>query len=139
MRSTNGDIKEVLQPEDGNFGSLQAATVNYQAYNYQSVERSPLETNLRALKFPTDSNEPSGYPDPNDGAVLRCIDGAEWNAYYNIPSWAHQFHFGSDSHFTLPVDPEALYFLSQGVFQHGTITLEQSPEASDTTRPRCIL
>ncbi|KAG1723120.1 uncharacterized protein EDB91DRAFT_183203 [Suillus paluster] len=162
LTSMNGDMKKVLQLEDGNFGSMQATTVNYQACDCQSVEQPRQSIAVRLLKvcgigivgwlllvvfthpgfdiarkfsayyeFLTNSSEP-GYPDPGDGEVLKCISSADWDAYYDIPPWAHQFPSGSESHFTLPVDSEALYFLSRGAFQYGTLTVEQSHEASDT-------
>lgn len=81
------------------------------------------------MQLSIDPNEP-GYPGPSDGAVLGCIGGAEWDAYYDLPSWA-QLPLGSESLFTLPVDSEALYFISRGVYQYGTITVEQSAEVSD--------
>lgn len=89
-----------------------------------------IQFNLHVLQLSIGLNEP-GYPDPSDGTVLRCIGGADWDTYYDLPSWAHQFPFGSESHFSLPVDSEAFYFVSRGAYQYGTVTLEQSAEASD--------
>ncbi|KAG2029799.1 hypothetical protein BDR03DRAFT_1017932 [Suillus americanus] len=81
-------------------------------------------------EFSTNLNEP-GYPNPSNGAVVGCIGSMESDEYYELPSWAQQFPFGSKSLFTLPVGSDSLYLTSQGVFQHGAVTMEQSTEVSD--------
>lgn len=154
------DNKEVfqLQVECGDFRSAQAATLNSQTCESQFVERPRRSIAARLFgigvaslllfavfthprfnivhnvsdyyEFSTDLNEP-GYPDPSDGAVVRCIGSAEWDEYYELPSWAQQFPFGSESLFTLPVGSDSLYLISRGIFQYGTVTVEQSTEVSD--------
>jgi hypothetical protein len=84
------------------------------------------------LQLSTGLNVEPGYPDPSDGVVLRCIRFADWDAYYDSPSWDHQYPFGSESLFSLPVDSEALYLISRGAYQYGTVTVEQSGEVSDS-------
>jgi hypothetical protein len=84
------------------------------------------------LQLSTGLNVERDYPCPSDGVVLRCIRFADWDAYYDSPSWAHQYPFGSESLFSLPVDSETLYLVSRGAYQHGTVTLEQSGEVSDS-------
>ncbi|OAX40230.1 hypothetical protein K503DRAFT_768789 [Rhizopogon vinicolor AM-OR11-026] len=142
----NGVKKEVLQFENGDLGSVPD--------NYQRPRRSTASRHLKVFgigvigllffafthrgsnfardvsELSTDLNEP-GYPDPSDGTVLRCIGGADWDAHYDLPSWAHEFPLGTESLFTLPVDSEALYFVSRGAYHYGVVTVEQSAEASD--------
>lgn len=156
----NGDNKEVvqLQVEYGDFGSVPTTTLNSQTCESQFVERPRQSIAARLFgigivslllfvvfthprfhivrsipdyyEFSTDLNEP-GFPDPSDGAVVRCIGSAEWDEYYELPSWAQQFPFGSESLFTLPVGSDSLYLVSRGAFQYGTVTVEQSTEVSD--------
>lgn len=155
----SGDKKEVLQfqLEYGEFGSVQTTTTNSQTCESQSVERprqsiaarphgigvvslllfamftvTHLGSNIVSdyYQISTGLNEP-GYPDTSDGVVVRCISSMEWDEYYEIPSWAQQFPFGSESLFTLPVGSDSLYIISRGAFQYGHITVEQSTEASD--------
>ncbi|KAG1746394.1 hypothetical protein EDB19DRAFT_356087 [Suillus lakei] len=156
----NGDMKEVLQfqAEYDNLESVQTTAINSQACDLQFTERPRQSIPARLFgigvvglllfavftdpgfnivrnisdyyEFSTNLNEP-GYPDPSDGVVLRCIGSAEWDEYYESPLWAHQFPFGSESLFTLPVNSDALYLLSRGIFQYGTVAVEQSTEASD--------
>lgn len=157
----NRDNKEVLklQVEYGDFESVPAATLNRQTCGLQFVEQPRQSITARLFgigvvslllfavfthprfnivqsvcshyEFLTGSNEPD-YPDPGDGTVVRCIGSAEWDEYYELPPWAQpRFPFGSESHFTLPVGSDALYLISRGVFQYGTVTVEQSTETSD--------
>ncbi|KIK44506.1 hypothetical protein CY34DRAFT_105935 [Suillus luteus UH-Slu-Lm8-n1] len=149
----NEDKKEVVQTrvECGNFGSVQPTTINSQNCESQFVERPRKSIAARLfgigvvglLLFPlftvshpghnvisTALNGP-GYPDPNDGVVIRCIGSTEWDEYYESPSWAQQFPFGSESLFTLPVGSDSLYLISRGAFRYGHVTVEQSTEASD--------
>ncbi|KAG1802961.1 uncharacterized protein HD556DRAFT_723787 [Suillus plorans] len=156
----NGDEKEVLQlqTECDDFGSAQTATTNSQNCESQFVQRPRQSITARLFgiglmslllfavfthpefnivrsvsdyyEFSTGLNEP-GYPDPSDGAVVRCIGSTEWDEYYELPSWAQQFPFGSESLFTLPVGSDSLYLISRGAFHYGTLTVEQSTEASD--------
>ncbi|KAG2065241.1 hypothetical protein BDR04DRAFT_184187 [Suillus decipiens] len=156
----NGDNKDVLQlqVEYGDFGSVPTATINSQTCDSQSVERPRLSIAARLFgigvvsllllgvfthpginivrsvfdycEFLTGLNEP-GYPDPSDGTVVECIGSAEWDEYYEFPSWAQQVPFGSESLFALPVGSDSLYFISRGVLQYGSVTVEQSTEVSD--------
>lgn len=156
----NGDEKQVLQlqTEYDDFGSAQTATTNSQNCESQFVQRprQSITTRLFGIglmsllllavfthsgfnivnsvsdyyEFSTGLNEP-GYPDPSDGTVVRCIGSTEWDKYYELPSWAQQFPFGSESLFTLPVGSDSLYLISRGAFHYGTLTVEQSTEASD--------
>ncbi|KAG2358090.1 hypothetical protein BDR07DRAFT_1418556 [Suillus spraguei] len=156
----NGDNKDVLQlqVEYGDFGSVPTATINSQTCESQSVERPRLSIAARLFgigavsllllavfthprikivrsvfdycEFSTGLIEP-GYPDPSDGTVVGCIGSAEWDKYYEFPSWAQQVPFGSESLFTLPVGSDSLYLISRGVLQHGSVTVEQSTEVSD--------
>ncbi|KAG2153225.1 hypothetical protein DEU56DRAFT_907665 [Suillus clintonianus] len=134
----NGGLKEVLKLEEGALALVNAATINSQACDLQFMERLGQSIAARLLKvcgiglvawllfgvfthpgfniarevpayyeFWTDFNEP-GYSGPSDGAVL------------------------SESLFTLPVDSDVLYLISRGAFQYGTVTVEQSIEASDS-------
>lgn len=151
--------------ECGNFGSVQPTTINSQNCESQFVERPrksiaarlfgigvvglllfPLFTVshpghnvvrsiLDCSKISTALNGP-GYPDPNDGVVIRCIGSTEWDEYYESPSWAQQFPFGSESLFTLPVGSDSLYLISRGAFRYGHVTVEQSTEASDDVTVR---
>lgn len=72
-----------------------------------------------------------GYPDSSDGVVIRCVGRTEWDEYYESPSWAQQFPFGSESLFTLPVGSDSLYLISRGAFRNGHVTVEQSMEVSN--------
>ncbi|KAG2347423.1 hypothetical protein BDR05DRAFT_996549 [Suillus weaverae] len=142
----SGDKKEVLQlqVEYGDFGSVQTETYRSQSVKWprQSIAARlfgigvvglllfVVFTHLGFNIFSNGLNEP-GYPYPSDGAVVRCIGGTDWDEYYELPSWAQQFPFGSESLFTLPVGSDSLYFISRGVFQYDTVTVEQSTEASN--------
>ncbi|KAJ8592473.1 hypothetical protein M405DRAFT_812664 [Rhizopogon salebrosus TDB-379] len=149
--STNGDKKEALQLENGDFGPG-SAPVDYQ-HPRPSIASRLLEVfgisviglllftvfSRRRFDIARDVSELStglnvepDYPCPSDGVVLRCIRFADWDAYYDSPSWAHQYPFGSESLFSLPVDSGTLYLVSRGAYQHGTVTLEQSGEVSDS-------
>lgn len=156
----NGDEKQVLQlqTEYDDFGSAQTATANSQNCESQFVQQPRQSITARLFgiglmsllllaifthsgfnivrsvsdyyEFSTGLKEP-GYPDPSDGAVVRCIGSTEWDEYHELPSWAQQFPFGSESLFTLPVGSDSLYLISRGAFHYGTLTVEQSTEASD--------
>ncbi|KAG2142310.1 uncharacterized protein EDB93DRAFT_1293449 [Suillus bovinus] len=129
----NEDKKEVSQLQV-DFGSVQTTTIDGQTCEPQFVERprQSVATRLFGIgvmslllfavfthsgfnlvrsvfdyyEVSTRLNDP-GYPDPSDGVVT------------------------SESLFTLPVDSDSLYLISRGAFQYGTITVEQSTEASD--------
>ncbi|KAG1758343.1 hypothetical protein EDD22DRAFT_198293 [Suillus occidentalis] len=143
-----------------NFKSVQTATINSQNCESQFVDRPrqsiaarlfgigvvslllfplftvthPGSNIVRSIsdcyKISTALNEP-GHPDPSDGAVIRCIGSTEWDEYYESPSWAQQFPFGSESLFTLPVGSDSLYLISRGGFRYGHVTVEQSTDVSD--------
>jgi len=53
-----------------------------------------------------------------------------------LPTWDQQYPLGSESLFSLPVESEALYLISRGAFHYGTVTVEQSTEASDSVSVR---
>lgn len=152
-----------MQTEYDDFGSPQTATTNSQNCESQFVQQPRQSITARLFgiglmslllfavfthpgfnivrsvsdcyEFSTGLNEP-GYPDPSDGAVVRCIGSTEWDEYYELPSWAQQFPFGSESLFTLPVGSDSLYLISRGAFHYGTLTVEQSTEASDDVSVR---
>ncbi|KAG1878804.1 hypothetical protein F4604DRAFT_1679698 [Suillus subluteus] len=129
-----------LQVEYGDFGSAQTATLNSQTCESQFVERPRRSMAARLFGIGIVSlllfvvfthprfnivrnvpdyyevgiflghlNEP-GYPDPSDGAVVGCISSAEWDEYYELPSWAQLVPFWQ---------------------RYGTVTVEQSTEVSD--------
>jgi hypothetical protein len=59
------------------------------------------------------------------------MGSTEWDEYFESPSWAQQFPFGSESLFTLPVGSDSLYLIARDGFRYGHVTVEQSTEVSD--------
>lgn len=155
----NEDKKEVVQTrvEYVKFESVQTATINSQNSESQFMERPRQSIAARLFGISVVSllllllftvthpgfnvvrnifhcyNIPTALngPDPNDGVVIRCMGSTEWDEYYESPSWAQQFPFGSESLFTLPVGSDSLYLIARDGFRYGHVTMEQSTEVSD--------
>ncbi|KAH7883258.1 hypothetical protein F5I97DRAFT_1969734 [Phlebopus sp. FC_14] len=77
-----------------------------------------------------------GYPEPVDGKIHDCVNGGTWSTYYDHPSWSTSYPYGAESAFSLPVDADALYTLSRGMYQLGQVDIVQSSEATDTVEVR---
>ncbi|EGO00750.1 hypothetical protein SERLA73DRAFT_178667 [Serpula lacrymans var. lacrymans S7.3] len=77
------------------------------------------------------SGDQAGWPTPADGIVRRCISGSEWSEYIDNPTWSH-FPHGAETTFELPVDSDALFFLTRGNWNAGIVKIVNSEIVKDT-------
>ncbi|KAN0081363.1 hypothetical protein V8E55_008987 [Tylopilus felleus] len=77
-----------------------------------------------------------GHPPPPDGDDDQCVGSTNWTTYYDQPPWTSEYPYGAETTFSLPLDSDALYLVSRGIFQHGLVTIEQSEQVGDTVDVR---
>ncbi|KIJ15567.1 hypothetical protein PAXINDRAFT_169030 [Paxillus involutus ATCC 200175] len=76
-----------------------------------------------------------GYAPP-DGEPQHCIGSTNWTTYYDRPSWSTGYPYGAETAFTLPVNADTLYLLARGLYQQGSVEIDQSTETTDTVGVR---
>ena len=64
------------------------------------------------------------------------MGSTNWTTYYDQPPWTSEYPYGAETTFSLPLDSDALYLVSRGIFQHGLVTIEQSEQVGDTVDVR---